>query len=830
MPYEAKTDWKYDDLVTEKDMNRIEQGLKDAHVPAYQPLTLTPGLQVVEVENDTPFRMGEIKGRTLVNLLGRAGGCEDVSLWADSYTSHILNSTNKTSGLYGMKVSFTGVTGSGLVHIQKVPLKAGKYYVALVDLKNSNAAELCLNFNHINSTLATDVSKFTTVHIRLSPSEDITSNFHVLINGETNCYGYMDSARLYEITEAEYKAIASMTPEQVAERFPYVDSMTNIKNPYTIVTGGNLLPPFYDGWYSPPSFVITGPYTALIKAAGNYESTYKEMTLLPNTDYTFSAEHNGWIGVFLPDSKTAVAPYTREETVTFNSGSNTVVRFFFSNVLLGPGMYTFRNPILTVGRETKNFVPQQRSMLAFETELVANPIDGSNPDTLYIGDDGLPYVLEKWGKVTLDLIEGVSSFLSGVGHRTVVFILKDIAVKDEGILVKYDGKMLSLTVYGQPATDADQFVVGTSDVHMQISHTDSGWGPDYSPTVDELKAYFLGWKMGIVGQPRTVLYNGEGGKVWYKISMCTVNASHSLSREDWVEYNTPTYPAGVDSVGTFNHPYRLQYLKAQPTVEPVYNYEMGATLCAGSNMVEVGSGIVLRERANPAYISGYGWYVADKTRPESCLRYSPKHIYYMYRNKNFDPSWEKLANSNSQGFEKVKIPEERKTQFDPTAIYFATYTMLDPTLPSTIPGTIAKNLPGTVSDLVQDVGSIDQRLSVVETLDIRERDTGWIFVTPLNGWVHYPKKKCCFRVVGNKLYLRGLLQDGTATKTTMFSLPINTSEGVWEKVATWSGSDNVNNIQVNLTPNGNMNINAGSALKYVSFDGLVIEYDRLEVL
>ncbi|MDU5141051.1 MAG: hypothetical protein E6230_02540 [Paenibacillus dendritiformis] len=30
MPYEAKTDWKYDDIVTEKDLNRIEQGIKDA--------------------------------------------------------------------------------------------------------------------------------------------------------------------------------------------------------------------------------------------------------------------------------------------------------------------------------------------------------------------------------------------------------------------------------------------------------------------------------------------------------------------------------------------------------------------------------------------------------------------------------------------------------------------------------------------------------------------------------------------------------------------------------------------------------------------------------
>ncbi|PPA86529.1 hypothetical protein C4A75_04660 [Brevibacillus laterosporus] len=29
--FNAKTDWKYDEIVTEKDMNRIEKGIGDAH-------------------------------------------------------------------------------------------------------------------------------------------------------------------------------------------------------------------------------------------------------------------------------------------------------------------------------------------------------------------------------------------------------------------------------------------------------------------------------------------------------------------------------------------------------------------------------------------------------------------------------------------------------------------------------------------------------------------------------------------------------------------------------------------------------------------------------
>lgn len=46
MPYNAKTDWKFDEIVTEKDMNRVELGIKEAHdkldgsTPAADPNTL----------------------------------------------------------------------------------------------------------------------------------------------------------------------------------------------------------------------------------------------------------------------------------------------------------------------------------------------------------------------------------------------------------------------------------------------------------------------------------------------------------------------------------------------------------------------------------------------------------------------------------------------------------------------------------------------------------------------------------------------------------------------------------------------------------------------
>lgn len=44
----------------------------------------------------------------------------------------------------------------------------------------------------------------------------------------------MDSVRVYEVSDADYAASATFTPAQVAAKWPYVDSIMPVRNPYAI--------------------------------------------------------------------------------------------------------------------------------------------------------------------------------------------------------------------------------------------------------------------------------------------------------------------------------------------------------------------------------------------------------------------------------------------------------------------------------------------------------------------------------------------------------------------------------------------------------------------
>ncbi|PZM61844.1 hypothetical protein DOE73_30540 [Paenibacillus dendritiformis] len=579
------------------------------------------------------------------------------------------------------------------------------------------------------------------------------------------------------------------------------------------------------------SYRLVAPYEIEVINTSGKTSFIDYQAAWVDTEYTLSINLPPSGAYLQAVDKDGIITFSKDGKLTFKPRDLDTTRIRIGQEAIGT--FSFSNPMLTIGTEPKPFVPQQRSMIAFETELAAHPVDGSNPDKLFMGDDGLPYVLEPWKKVTLDENKKYEFYQKYPSYKTMFLVGGVPSDRNKDTLpyvVKYDGTMLKA---GAPTTEPDAYSVvnWTNSVDgklgISIPNTDSGWGPDYEPSREEINAFFLGWKMGVVGQPRTVLYNGEGGRVWYKISMCTVNAKYSLSRQDWVEYDVPTYPAGVDSVGTYNYPYRLQYLKAKPTVEPVRNYELGATLTAGSNMVEVGSGIVIRERANPVNHAGLYYLVNHINFPASYLQHKTKKIHVIYADNAIDSNWTHV-DIDAYGKDRVYV---NYPDYDPTAVYHVTYTMLDPTLAAPISGTVAANLRGTVSDLVHDVGDVQRRLSVVETRKDAVEDTGWIPVTPLNGWTHYPNKNLYFRVLGNRLYLRGMLQDGQGSvKTIMFYLPVKTHYGVWEKVATWSDNTNVKIMQVNFTPSGNMVINSGSALKFVSFDGLVFEFDRLELV
>ncbi|RJG23382.1 hypothetical protein [Paenibacillus thiaminolyticus] len=797
-------------------------------------LTFRPGYQIVESEQDTPFRLGEIKGRTLVNLLGRAGACDNLSLIGGYRgTNAIENGRLKlTIGNDTGAVAFIGISGV---------IKAGKYYLLAGVARNGSSNVAALAFGGSegggpskNTTRKTEDLLYMTKHA----DRDLNDvNIDIVVYGTEGQYGYFDDIRLYEITEAEAKVIDSMTPEQVAEKYPYVDSMTNVKNPYAIVTGGNLLPPFYE-WRVHSVAAVVEPYTLLSRPTMSAQATEIFLPVIKGAVYTLSYETNdantGYMNWAWVDSSGATLSWTPpHKLVHTEKAPPNAVRLRVIATSINAGTFTFRSPVLTIGTDPKPFAPQQRSLLAFETEFAAHPIDGSNPDTLFFGDDGLPYVLEQWGVFSFEKGKSYGFYKSSTGFKCLLIGggLPDDRNKDVYPYVcKYDGTLLKA---GAPSLEPEEFSIinwtagNDGKLGISVINTDSGWGPDYTPTGDEIKAYFLGWRLSVLGQPRETIYNGAGEKVWIRLDRMDKNKHPTLT--SGVDYFT-TVPNFQIRVSEEWQPYRLQYLKAKPTVEPVRNYELGATLTAGSNMVEVGSGIVIREKANPVYYSPNGNYYINNTGVSgSLLKNKVSLISRVYRNDQVDSFAKSENDANAYGKQHIRF---LSSDFDPTAVYRVTYTMLDPTLPAPISGTVAANLRGTVTELVQDVGDVERRLSVVENhkTDTIE-DTGWIPVTPLNGWTHYPNKNLHFRVLGNRLYLRGMIQDGQgAVKTIMFYLPVKTHYGVWEKVATWSDSTNVKIMQVNFTPSGNMVINSGSALKYVSFDGLVFEFDRLELV
>ncbi|WCF07071.1 hypothetical protein NDS46_22455 [Paenibacillus thiaminolyticus] len=718
MPYEAKTDWKYDDLVTEKDMNRIEQGLKDAHVPAHQPLTLNPGLQVVEVENDTPFQMGEVKGRTLVNLLGRAGACDDVNAWfhhkdAGSPVFSIENSTLKI---------ITDIEGTRARIAQFFPegsLKTGKFYIAITRVKCTEVGECGLYVANsvVDKNKTTD---WETLYSVLSVSSEKDGYLVVGDAVKANVTTHIDDVRLYEISESEYNAIGSMTPEQVAERYPYVDSITNVTNPYAIVTGGNLLPTFMEWIPSGGGFKaqINQTYDFILStSSANHQAFYVDITPIPNKTYTLSSD-KGRMYCNVESSDGTLVRYIADGDggkVSFTTSHNVInIRVQCLNLVgftdindpstfvYGAGDFRFSNPMLTTGTEPKPFVPQQSSTLAFESDLAAHPIDGSNPDTLFMGDDGLPYVLEKWEKVTLDgsLEWKVQTDVTITGGKRVyVDGLPNASLEYIQYAMKYTGS--SLTFNGNVNGIDEFFVSGPGRIYVTIANSDSGWGPDYTPSPEEIKAYFLGWRMFEWGLWSNQPYNRTDGleKAWVQIGEKNYQSP---------EFTTRTVPETMATAFDYT-PYRLQYLKAKPTVEPVRNYELGATLSAGSNMVEIGSGIVIRERANPAQGGNGDWGINITSLPVSLLNHKAATINQVYK-RGVDHQWVIVTRSDGSAYgnQRASISNDN---FDPTAVYHVTYTMLDPTLPAPISGTVAANLRGTVSDLVSTFRSLESGIS-----------------------------------------------------------------------------------------------------------------------
>lgn len=109
-------------------------------------------------------------------------------------------------------------------------------------------------------------------------------------------------------------------------------------------------------------------------------------------------------------------------------------------------------------------------------------------------------------------------YKTGTGYKAVSapnVLTGHIPLGKGTIVLKYNSKKLS---YDGTANTSDSFIdYANGTLLIAIPSADSGWGDAYTPTVEEIKAYFMGWVMheNIAGFPP---YNGTGAKVWSGIN------------------------------------------------------------------------------------------------------------------------------------------------------------------------------------------------------------------------------------------------------------------------------------------------------------------------
>ena len=788
----------------------------------HKEISLKPGVQIVESDQVTPFNVGSIKGRTFVNKLGRQGLFQ--RKWGAYACAHELlgNGVAKYTG--------DGTAVNPQVWVRKKGTKPSVGDVLFLRamarfINTDHPSSLNLYLYHSNVGLSSfDKIENPTNNIWYDMGVSFVVNQAFVDNWDSATFviasGFPTPEAANSITTEVQQAAMYIIPSadqnlakaELLAKYPYEDSMTNVTNPYAIATGDNLLPPFYE-WVRGSGaafgvFNVETPYTAdMSKSEFGYNSIGINAPATSKTDYVFSfnvdvANIAGTVGagcywnmVAYDSQANLIEDFTTPPFATTN-GTHTLSKRFrtphntaYIKVVIGvdsgtTGSFKVTNPMLTVGSEPKPFKPQSRSLWAAECELAADPLDGTNADMLFMGDDGLPYVLEMWEKAEVNNPQWTyyNVTTAGLMGAKIVAVNGDFLGgatpnQDNVYLRKFDDSLVKHNKTSTVTWTDESMIISknsnqVTSLYLWVPNTDSGWGDAYTPTADEIKAYFLGWKMGRADDPAFPSWNNDGTKMWYKL-YCGVGTKHPTAVGAPIVDGSAVFivPTVLNDQGYT--PYRLQYLKSTPAVEPVRNYETGLMLCEGSNVVGVGSGIVIREKANPTYYSPNGNYYINNTAVSgSLLKNKVSHILRAYRNGRFDNTAKIENDANAYGKQHVRFLQ---SEFDPTAVYYVTYTMLEPTLSVPISGTVSTNLRGTVSDLVQRSGDIERCMSVVENQKVDKESPPWITPTLLNGWVRWGDRWAppqYYKDDSGIVHLRGLIKGGVIDGgKQMFVLP-----------------------------------------------------------
>jgi hypothetical protein len=608
-----------------------------------QSVTLTHGLNIINASQNSPLDV-RIEGRTLVNLLGIQG----------------RTATSAT-----------------------VTLDSAKYYV----LVNEDGTSVT-----VDGVLRTVPYKFTG---KSSVSLSWTSG----------------KVALYEVDTTEYNNIlTTWTASEVNRRYPYVDSVQHVQNPYVIAEGENLLDSTYVR-YSSLTVLNEKPYEATIDwTAGMSFYLADGLPVLKNQNYTFSYDKEIFSNdisfiIHGENESVILANGTANKVITFNTGNNSkiIIKGFRTNATFGK-VRVF-NWMLTLGSETKPFVPRNPSTLFAEAKLGSL---ADKKDILF--KDGQDWKVRK--EIEKDVVLDGSISYGSVSNFTGFKRLNFTPTNPINInyflniqAIKYDGKPLENdntnttfdTIYGH----------SSGAIYFTVSNTDSGWGENYTPSSSEIKAYFYGWRMcnGTYGQP----YDDTGTKTWYPIG------DTDLSR---AVTTCPTSAAPTITEGKISY-YKLSYVRSTPVTEVVTDKVEGDLVVNGATQIECGSGVIVREKANPVLLLN-NYYINGQTTPDSKLKYRVDKFVRVYKNGVTDPKWrvENHAGMNIDKYGKNLLGISQ-ADFDPTAEYTVTYLVLDRHLFTTNILSVIANYDSSLKSVVDDMVAKQSDIAATVSVNVR---------------------------------------------------------------------------------------------------------------
>jgi len=686
-------------------------GAQIAISPGATPLNLGNGLQVITASKDAPLNALNIKGRTLVNLLGRDGNVESLTPWGVSFGTVALDAANKAYGNNGLKVTIS--SGSQAVAYRTgVNCVIGANYIVVADVKNGNATNGLVNVQNVgNGNAVTGTTAFGVTYMKFTATA-ATHQVQLIVNGAVGQNATFDGMRVYQVSAAEYAAIDSMSAAQIAAKYPYVDDVKHVNAPYVIRYGENLLPPLSDWTLATNNAQVVEPYRHTQSAASTGAWTQVQIPVIANTDYYIGfSSSGGRVGIWQTDLSTVISGYSSSSR-TFNTGNNTAIVVLIGGDAAGIGsVWDFR---LNIGATDKGFKPRNDDYIMFPNHKLASNFDGSVYDQIFRRDG--KYWREN--RFVRDMVLDGNlnwSFVGGVaGYKLVsaIGVSAGAASYNSLSVVKYDGKIVqSLSSLNGP--DQTYFTTASSlkDMIITISSADSGWGDSYNPTNAEVQAYFNGWRMYVGdGTGNFNPYNGTGTKWWaYRDG----NGSYLGATSG----TAPTTPAPVNKGW---QPYKLTYQLATPTFEEI-QYEGGISLNEGLNQIEVGQGVIVREKAIPQ-VNNVGTNYTINTAPGTAdaitaLKNRVSRFVAVYKNGRIDSNWTLNNTYSPYGNYRAVVPV---SNYDPTATYEVSYIALDQYLLSptvqTVTGEYASNLKTVVDKVVQNQADIDTRLSTAENL------------------------------------------------------------------------------------------------------------------